>query len=143
MFIANIAYQRAKPIPEYRSFGSLWYDTDSHHASILLKGFRIGQFFAKPFDKVDEPPYLEWDIVIAIGFKEGVTTEKDYLPLGWLWTCNDQRGTIYNGVIEVDPWPTVVLKEIREDNPDVRGKRQGVMLNIQLVDKGGNENAKG
>lgn len=134
-FIANIAYARAKPIPENRSFGSLWYDKASHHAAVLLKGFRLGQFFAKPFNNVDNPPYLEGDIVIATGdFKEGVTTEKDYLPLGWIWTCSDQRGVMYNGVFELDPWPTVVLKEIREDNPDIRGKRKGIMLNIQLVD---------
>ena len=133
-FIANIAFQKAGVIPENKSFGCIWYDPDSHHASILLKGFRFGQAFAKPFDNVSNAPYLEGDIVVWTGdYLEGA--KKEYLWCGWIWTCSDQRGPMYQIVLEINPWPVILQRELREQNKDLRGKSKGVFMNIQLVDK--------
>ena len=133
-FIANIAFQKLGVKPEAKSFGSIWYDADKHHAAILLKGFRFGQFFAKPFSTVIDAPYLEGDIVVWTGdYVDGVV--KEYMWCGWMWTCSDQRGPMYNGVLEIDPLPVIMQAELRETNKDIRGKRKGVMLNVQLIDK--------
>lgn len=129
-FIANIAFLKAGVVPEYKQFGCIWYDPDKHHASILLKGFRFGQAFAKPFANVNAP-YLEGDIEVWTGGFDGV--KKDYLWCGWIWTCSDQRGCLYNLVLEVDPMPVILQRELQEQNKDLRGK-QGVFMNIKLVD---------
>jgi len=134
MFIANIAFQKAGAIPENKSFGCIWYDPESHHASILLKGFRSGQAFAKPFDNVSNAPYLEGDIEIWTGGYKKDGAEKDYLYCGWMWTCSDQRGPLYNLVLEVAPWPLIIQREIREYDKDLRGKSLGVFMNINLID---------
>jgi hypothetical protein len=134
-FIANIAFMKQGLVPEAKQFGSLWYDLVKHHACILLKGFRFGQFFAKPFDNVDAP-YLEGDIVVATGdYLEGGMGKKEYMWCGWVWTCSDQRGVVYNGVFEIDPLPVIMQQQLRETDPDIRGKRKGIMLNIHLIDK--------
>lgn len=137
MFIANIAF--AKPSldplkPEYKSFGAIWYDKDKHRASILLKGFRQGQFVAKPFNNVNDAPYLEGDIVYATGDYVSGTSEKEYMWCGWIWTCSDQRGHVYNGVLEISPFPVAIQRELKETD-DLRGKKQGIFLNIMLTDK--------
>jgi len=130
-FIADIAFNKVGIKEQPKSFGSLWYTPETHHASILLKGFRFGQCYAKPF-KVDAP-YLEGDIVVPTGeYTKGIA--KEYMWCGWMWTCSDQRGALYNFVLEIDPSPIVRQKEMREEK-DIKGKRSGMFLNVQLIDK--------
>jgi hypothetical protein len=127
-FIANIAFNKGGIKEQPKSFGSLWYTPDTHHASILLKGFRFGQCYAKPFAGVDAP-YLEGDIVVPTGeYTEGIA--KEYMWCGWMWTCSDQRGALYNFVLEIDPSPIVRQKEMREEK-DIKGVTYSENVNIR------------
>ncbi len=135
MFIANIAFEKTGIVPEFKSFGCIWYDKEKHHASILLRGFRFGQFFGMPFKNVSDAPYLEGDIVVWTGEFINDSALKEYLWCGWVWTCSDQRGVVYNGVLEISPLPVLLQRELKETNKDIRGNKQGVWMNISLIDK--------
>lgn len=107
-FIANIAWQRPRPgPPEYKRFGAIWYSEEQHRCSLLLDGIRPGQFFGKPHAQASAP-YLKGDIMVLTRVDDADMPKKQYLWCGWMWTDSNQDGVIYNGVIEVDPTPSLV-----------------------------------
>ena len=140
MYIGNIAFARATRIEEqtYKKLGRLWYDQEKHSCALSLAGIRQGQWFCKPYKNLDmPPPYLSGDICAATGeFDEGGVHKKEYLWCGWMWTDSDQRGCVYNGVIEVNPMPAlmyVIMRQIKERSDLI--EKRGIFLSVFLDDR--------
>lgn len=124
--LAGVCYARNKTPVEYKKFGSLWYDEKRHSACLFLQGFRYGQFMAKPYKEIENPPFLDGEIQVWTKVYGGTSgASKEYLWCGWVWTCSNQEGCIYNGILEIDPWP--VLKD--------SGNERGIYMQIHLGDK--------
>jgi len=143
MFIANIAYERAKiGEPQYKPFGKVWYDSDQHKCSILLNGWRQGQSIAKPYSKVTNAPYINGDISIFSGeYEDNGLTKKKYLWCGFIWTESNQQGVVYQIILEIDPTPLMVCKQIKQYHEDTHQNKQeflshtGMFLQVFLTDK--------
>jgi hypothetical protein len=138
MFIANITWGRsvnpgdtAHPFRkhEYQKLGSLWYDEDGEQpCSVKLLGFRFGLFFAKPFDSIAEPPYIKGDMFVPS------TDDDDCLSgglrVGFIYTESNQDGCIYQGVLDVDPWPCLIGRWIASGHAP-----SALFLNVKLEDR--------
>ncbi len=148
MFVANICFQRpGRTGPgSYIQIGKVWFSAVEHRCSLLFYGLRMGQFYAKPHNQ-NEAPYLKGDIMVDTGeYMENNIPVKARLWCGWMWTDSDQRGPVYNGVIEVDPMPSLVQAVVRDAANDiacackagdvaVKARRGGVFLPVFLEDK--------
>jgi hypothetical protein len=115
--------------PVYQTFGSIWYDVESERrCSLKLEAFRLGLFFAKPLGAIDNPPYLKGDIVLPSSDPDGV--EDRNIKIGFIYTESNQYGCIYNGVLELDPWPTMIPRWIASGNAP-----SALFLNVILEDE--------
>jgi len=103
-FISNLTFEKQRD--EYKRFGAIWFDAKAHRCSLLLDGIRLGRFFGKPHKHV-KAPYLKGDIMVCTG-QHSELPKREYLWCGWIYTDSNQDGVIYNGVIEVDPTPTLI-----------------------------------
>lgn len=135
MFIAGITYARQALSDKYKTLGKLWYDPEEHRCSLLMHGFRMGQCFAKPYDNVENPPYLKGDINILTGeYEKGGILKKEYLWCGFMFTESDQRGAIYQIIFEVDPMPILCAKMINASRNSEVDVKPGVFLSVHLED---------
>jgi len=137
MFIGGIAFERVSCLEEnkHKNFGRIWYDEETHNASILLHGFRFGQSFCIPYNKIVDPPYLKGDIMISTGeYLKDDSLIKNYMWCGWIYTDSDQRGCVYQIIFEVDPTPILINKSINRKKDGIDMKL-GCFLDIQLEDK--------
>jgi hypothetical protein len=139
-FIADLSYDRGAVHPvgyRFKKIGKLFFDFDHTKPSILLAGFRFGKITGFPYDGcADRAPYLEGDIVIPIpaGRNSGE------LWIGFVYTDQSATGrTSYNIVLEVDPWPLVVARRVRQlehkirDNSDAH-TTNGLWLYVKGMD---------
>ena len=130
-FLAGIAFERETWAKEFVRIGKLWYNPAEHHCSLMLHGFRFGQFVAKPYD-MDVAPFLKGDIKIQSGeYEKDGSLIKDYLWVGFIWTESNQRGHVYNIRLEVDPMPIVLANAVNKGGP----MKTGMFLSVHLEDK--------
>jgi len=149
-FLANICFERPPPAPphQYKRFGAIWFDAKAHRCSLMLDGIRLGRFFGKPHKHV-KAEYIKGDIMVCTGLRSGGEMPiKEYIWCGWMWTDTNQEGSVYNGVIEVDPTPTLIgvtmnriiaeWRDAEKNNEkfDPRAK-SGFFLPVHLEDKDG------
>jgi len=134
-FIAGIALERKIFTGnEYHRMGKLWYEPDSHHCSLLLHGWHQGHVMAKPYDN-DTAPYLKGDIkVVTDEYEDNGTMKKNYLWCGFIYTDTDQRGSIYQIILEVNPLAMLLANAVNRKEEGVNLKA-GLFLSVHLEDK--------
>ena len=114
--------------PKHASFGNLYFDSENHRASLLVKSIYLGQFICKPAG--DNPPYIKGDIMFRDGVDESGNSQ--YRWCGFIYSDqNATGGTIYNGVLKMIP-----IKLIAQTASEPGTKpRDGIWLNVWLEDK--------
>lgn len=141
MFLGNIFFNRpgAPKDSENIQIGSIWYDDRSHRASILLNGFYIGQWACVPFPKhrqLCDQLDLSGSIMVHTGeFEKDGLNRKKYLWCGFVQCSNDERGTVYWGVLEVLPIATFITaakEAVIAQQEGNTSHRPGLWLNIFL-----------
>jgi len=140
MYIASMAWKKPDALEgkEFKKFGRIWYDADKHSASLFLTGFRHGNFIAKPYENIKDPPFLSGDVVIWTGEYNKINgvDKKAYMWIGYIGTSTGGSGEVkYYGQLEIDPMPCVIGKLIKKSQEDTEAPAtSGIFLNIFLAD---------
>lgn len=105
MILGRLTYERpgefADKDRKYKSDGFMYYDPAAHRAAICKYGMRTGFFSVRPYENIDDPPFLSGDLIARLPAREspggGITHER--LWCGFVASDQDASGNVVYSVI--------------------------------------------
>ena len=130
--LGRIFYERPSGLKQQTSFGVICFDDASRECTVGLQAWRQGHVCCLP-QNPDTAPFLRGDLMFETQVDD--MARKQFLKCGFLWTESDQRGPAYQVILELDPTPSLLLRELRRmQRPDYSPPTL-MWLNCWLDDK--------
>jgi len=134
--IASYGLKRDDVPEEYawKKLGSLMYNEDDHSCAIVTDIISFGQFYAKPYDNIEMPPFLDGSIcVFNREFESEGVMKKKYDDLGHILTHSDAHGEVS---YQINIWGVSIVAFLEKLKRVTEGdKFTGMWQNIHLTDR--------